>query len=205
MSRTQQGLLVLLGLPGLVLGVAGLTHPAHLTPDTARWWATLHILGIGVFPLVGVALMALVGLRSDLAAWSIRITAFVYATAYSALDIISGVTAGYVTHRLGHVPRPDAVRYIFAIGTPIGHVGSLALILCGLIVTAQWVARYRVRGAAAGLIPLGALLLHEFHIYPPYGAGGIALVGLGTAWAAYVVMSADSIGADSRGLEQTLD
>ena len=83
-----------------------------------------------MFPLVGVALAALVRGRTDPVAWAVRLAAYVYATFYTALDVISGVAAGYVTHELGPgVPRPEAVSLLFRIGTPLGEIGSWALLV----------------------------------------------------------------------------
>lgn len=183
-TRTRAALLA---LPGVVLGVAGLWHPDHLTAATAGTWWHLHVAGLFVFPLVGVALVALVWGRRDPIAIAVTVLAYVYATAYSALDIISGITAGYVTSRLpAGVPRPDEVRSIFAIGTPLGYVGSVALILAALLLTADALRREGAVGAVGAVFVLGAVGLHYFHIYPPYGSGGIALVGVGTGALALV-------------------
>ncbi len=90
-----------------MLAVAGLFHPHHLTYDTSTRWWTLHVPGLLVFPLVGLALAALVGGRRDPVAWAVRLTAYVYATFYSALDVVSGIGAGYVTTSSARVwPAP---------------------------------------------------------------------------------------------------
>jgi hypothetical protein len=172
---------VLCALPGLALGVAGLWHPTHLNATTAHTWWTLHIAGLFVFPLVGVALMALVWGRRDAVAVLVVLTAYVYATAYSALDVVNGIGAGYVTDHLpAGAPRPNEVRSLFAIGTPLGRIGSTSLILAALLVTFDSVRRVGARGVVGLLAVVGAVLVHRFHIYPPWGSTGIALVGLGT-------------------------
>lgn len=178
MSRSRA---ILCAAPGVVLGVAGLWHPEHLTAATAdRWWE-LHVAGLFVFPLVGVALVALVWGRRDVVAVLVTVLAYVYATAYSALDVISGIAAGYVTSRLPTgAARPDEVRSLFAIGTPLGHIGSVALVLAAVLLTLDAVRRHGAVGVVGLLAVLGALMLHRFHIYPPYGSAGIALVGVGT-------------------------
>lgn len=177
----------LAALPGLVLGVAGLWHPAHLTSATAHTWWTLHVAGLFVFPLVGVALAALVRGRRDPVAVLVVLAAYVYATAYSALDVISGIGAGFVTSRLPvGAPRPDEVRSLFAIGTPLGHVGSVALVVALLLLTLDGVRRVGLAGWVGLVGVAGAVLLHRFHIYPPYGSAGIALVGLATGLLAHV-------------------
>ncbi len=169
--------------PGLALGAAGLIHPMHLSFATSRTWWGLHLVGLFVFPLVGVALASLVRGRRDPLAVLAVLAAYVYATAYSALDVISGLAAGYVTWRLGEgVPRPDEVRLLFAIGTPLGQVGSLALLLAIALLVLDGVRRAGPRALPAVTGLLGAWLVHQDHIFSPFGAAGMALVGLATAW-----------------------
>lgn len=176
----------LLALPALTLAVAGLFHPHHLTYDTSWRWYTLHLPGLAVFPLVGWALAELVRDRRDALAWVVRIAAYGYATFYTALDVVSGVAAGYVTHELGPgVPRPEAVSLLFRIGTPLGHVGSVALLACCGLLTVDLVVRRRAWPALL-LVP-GAVLVHVGHIFAPTGVAGMLLLAVGTggtAWSA---------------------
>jgi hypothetical protein len=173
----------LLALPGLALAAAGLFHPHHLTYDTSWRWYTLHLPGLLVFPLVGLALAELVRGRSDPVAWLVRLSAYVYATFYTALDVVSGIAAGYVTHELGPgVPRPAAVSLLFRIGTPLGHVGSVALIVCAALLTVDQLRRSRA-WLVVLLVP-GAVLVHLDHIFSPKGVAGMVLLGLGTGGAA---------------------
>ncbi len=169
---------LLLALPGLLLAAAGLFHPHHLTYATSERWWWLHVPGLLVFPLVGWAVASLVRGRSDGLAWAVRLTAYVYATFYSALDVISGIGAGYVTHALGPgVARPDVVRSMFRIGTDLGHVGSWSLIACCLLVAVDAIVRHRLRGAVSLALLPGAWLVHVDHIFSPYGVLGMAVIG----------------------------
>lgn len=148
-------------------------------------WFALHVPGLVVFPLVGLALAQLVAGRRDALAWCVRLTAYVYATFYTALDVISGVAAGWVTHELGPgVPRPDEVRLLFRIGTPLGEVGSIALIACcGFLVVDQ--VRRNGLGAWPVLLLLpGAAFVHVGHIFAPEGVAGMVLIAAGTLGAA---------------------
>ncbi len=174
-----------LALPGVVLALAGLFHPHHLTAATSyRWW-TLHVAGLVVFPLVGVALMALFRGRRDPVAWVVVIAAYVYATFYSALDVVNGIAAGYVTWSLGAgVPRPDEVRYLFHIGSPLGEIGSWALIMTTVVVAGDAFARSAVRALPVLALVAGAVLVHLDHIFSPWGSLGMLLIGVGTAFAA---------------------
>jgi hypothetical protein len=163
---------VLLALPGLTLAVAGLFHPHSLSSGTAFRWYALHVPGLLVFPLIGLAL-----------AWLVRVTAYVYATFYTALDVVSGIAAGWVTWQLGEgVPRPDEVRLLFRIGTPLGEIGSWALLACVTVLVADAGVRRGARAALPGLLLLpGAWLVHTGHIFAPEGVAGMALLALGTA------------------------
>lgn len=174
------------GLPALALAVAGLFHPRGLGYETANLWFGVHVPGLLLFPLVGVSFILLVQGRVDPVAWVVRIGAYVYATFYSALDVISGIAAGYVTRELGPgVPRPDEVRLLFRIGTPLGEVGSIALLVTVVVLVLDQVAR-RGRAAAVGvlLVP-GAWLVHVGHIFSPTGVAGMALIAVGTAGLAW--------------------
>ena len=185
MTPTRRAVLV--ALPALVLAVAGLFHPHHLTYDTSWRWFALHVPGLLVFPLVGLALADLVRGRRDALAWAVRLTAYVYATFYTALDVISGVAAGYVTHELGPgVPRPEAVSLLFRIGTPLGEVGSWALLATCLLVVVDQVRRHGAAGSVALVLLPGAWLVHIGHIFAPEGVAGMALIAVGTAAVALV-------------------
>jgi hypothetical protein len=179
---------LLLALPGLALALAGLFHPHHLTYDTsARWW-WLHVPGLLVFPLVGLALMGLVRTRTDPLAWAVRVAAYGYATFYSALDVVSGIGAGYVTHELGPgVARPDAVRLMFRIGTDLGHVGSWSLLACVALVAVDAVRRRGLAGVPAIALLPGAWMVHVDHIFSPVGAAGMAIIGLATGATAWLL------------------
>lgn len=182
MQPTRRLEALVLALPGLVLGAAGLMHPHHLTYGTADTWFGLHLAGLAVFPLVGVAAWRLVRGRRDPLAWLVRLTAYVYATFYSALDVISGIAAGWVTRRIGPgLPRPEEVTLLFRIGTPLGEVGSAALIVLALALTADRLLRQPRAAVLALPFVLGAWLVHRDHIFAPQGALGMVLIGLSTA------------------------
>ena len=172
---------VLLALPALALAVSGLFHPHHLTYETSYRWYTLHVPGLLAFPLVGVALIALVRGRADAVAWAIRVSAFLYACVYTALDVVNGIAAGYVTHALGPgVPRPDEVRYLFRVGSPMEDIGSWALIVAAVLVAGDQVARRRLPALPGLLLLPGAWLVHVGHIFSPTGVVGMVLIAVAT-------------------------
>ncbi len=197
--RTALLFALLFAMPGLTLAGAGLLHPHSLSYASAPRWTLLHVAGLFVFPLVGWALATLVTGRQDPLAWVVRLTAYVYATAYSALDVISGISAGYVTWRLGEgAERPDEVRYLFSIGGRIGEVGSWGLIACAVLIVVDALRREGWTAAPGGLLVPGAVLVHLDHIFSPTGATGMALVGVATGWVAVTGRDARSPSSGAR-------
>ncbi len=68
MPRSRILFVVLVALPGLVLGVAGLAHPILLTPETAERWRLVHLVLLPAFPLLGASVwLLLLGERGALA------------------------------------------------------------------------------------------------------------------------------------------
>lgn len=184
--RSRLVLPLVVALPALALAGAGLLHPHRLTYETSTLWWTLHVPGLLAFPLVGASLAWLVRGRNDASAWLVRVSAFVYATFYSALDVVNGIAAGYVTQRLGPgAPRPDEVRYLFDIGRPLGDVGEWGLLVCCLAVAVDQVRRHRWTGAPALGLVLGAWWVREDHIFSPLGVAGMAVIGVVSAYLAW--------------------
>ena len=184
--RSRLVLSVLLALPALSLAGAGFLHPHGLSYETSYQWSSLHVPGLLAFPLVGASLAWLVRGRNDPLAWVVRLTALIYAAFYSALDVINGIAAGYVTHRLGpDVPRPDEVRYLFDIGRPLGDIGEWGLIACCLAVAVDQVARHRWAGLPAIALVLGAWFVRGDHIFTPIGVVGMAIIGAVSGYLAF--------------------
>lgn len=181
---------VLLALPGLALGISGLLHPHTLVPDTAERWYVLHLAGLLVFPLVGVAFMVLVRGRNDPTAWVVRATAFGYATFYTALDVIYGVAAGDVTRGMADGYRRSAdFSEMLRVAVDLGEIGSWSLLACGVALTVDQVRRHGLLGAPVLAVPVGAWLVHSDHIFAPSGVVGMLLIGVATGWAARNVLS----------------
>lgn len=172
---------VLLEVPGLGLGVAGLFHPHRLTPATAEQWYVLHVAGLVFFPLLGLALAALVRGRRDPVAWVVRLAAFGFALFYTSLDVIYGVAAGRVTRDMGEgYQRSADFSAMLATAVDLGEIGSWCLVVAGLALVADRVVAQSWTAGVALLVPIGAWLVHVDHIFSPYGAAGTALIGVAT-------------------------
>ena len=170
-------------VPGLVLGGIGFSHPTLLTPQSAYWWATMHIVLLPIFPLLAVAVWLL--LRHDRTAvgWGGRVAALIFVPFYTALDCISGIAAGTVV-QAGSDPKSEVVASLFAAGRPLGYIGSYAFFVAVILVLASaW--RSGSRGwlffVAAGVALVSAYLFTTSHIYFPKGV--LAMLGFAASFA----------------------
>ncbi|MBA2455469.1 MAG: hypothetical protein H0V48_02850, partial [Nocardioidaceae bacterium] len=72
----------------LALAIAGATHPAHLTSESADWWRDLHVVMLPLFPLLAINVWVLLrGVWAGvdgIVAVGARVLAFVYAAFYTA-------------------------------------------------------------------------------------------------------------------------
>ncbi len=82
--------------------------------------------------------------------------------------------------------RGDEVRLLFRIGTPLGQIGSWCLLVAALAVAVDAIRRRRWSGVPALVTVAGAWLVHTDHIFAPGGVVGMALLGAGCGWVAFV-------------------
>ena len=170
-------------LPGLILAAVGLTHPDRLTPETAQWWTTMHIVLLPLFPLLAVAIW--VQLRRDRSplGWAGRLAALAYAVFYGALDALSGIAAGTVVLASGG--GGDEVAALIGTGGSFGRIGEfafLAAVVC--VLGSNW--RAGLRSASfwlAAVAVLGSAYVFTIrHIYAPFGVA--AMLGLAAGFLA---------------------
>ena len=181
------GPVVAVALPGLVLAVLGLFHPRSLAPSTATVWWQLHVVLLPLFPLLAVALWVLLrGERGPLA-WLARIAAYGYAAFYTALDVLAGIGAGYVTDRAQR--GSQAAIDLGTLGDDIGMVGSWSFLVAAVLTGVALVRRAgRTALPGAAILFGGAVSFLHGHIYWP--VGGLAMLGVAAgcgllAWAAH--------------------
>lgn len=182
----------LLAAPGVLLGLVGAMHPPYLTYTTSEHWTIMHLVGLFVFPLVGAALMALVWGRRDPLALIVIAAAYVYATAYTALDVISGAGAGYVTYRLGPGQlRPKEVSYLFHLGGHLELVGAAGLFIAGVAVGIDAIRRFGPAAVIPALAMTAATIsFFTSHIFWFRGAFTVFVIGLATGWFAWLAARA---------------
>jgi hypothetical protein len=162
-------------VPPLALAALGITHPELLNESTAGWWVGIHIVLLPLFPLLAVAAWIL--LREDRSplGWAGRVLALVFVPFYTALDAISGISAGTLQKVGGTAEQLNA---LFSTGRPLGQVGSYAfLATIVLILGSTWLAGQRswLSWVAAVVLITAGYLFTTSHIYWPKGV--IAMLG----------------------------
>jgi hypothetical protein len=104
MSISLRRVLVL--APPALLGIVNLGHPV-LTPPIYRsvgphlpWWGTLHLINLGLFSLMGLAVYLLLNQVHNTAASLSRLAIAVFIPLYAAFDALAGIGTGLLA-RLG--------------------------------------------------------------------------------------------------------
>lgn len=189
MPRSRATFVLLVALPGVLLGIAGLAHPIFLTPETAERWRLVHLVLLPAFPLLGASIwLLLLGERGALA-WVARGLAFAYAVLYTALDSIAGIGAPHQLQRSAERgdDRPP-VEDLFEIGDRLGHPGVGALALSAVLTAVLLLRRGGGLLAPAGavVVVVGSYLLFRHHVFPPKGVAGVLLVAAGLALMAVI-------------------
>ncbi len=175
---------LLVALPGLFVAAVGLAHPLFLTPETAERWRVAHLLLLPGFPLLGVALWAVLrGERSPLAHVA-RLLAASFSVLYGALDSIAGIGAPHQVlgaDRRGE-PAPP-IGDLYEIGDRLGHAGVVLLGVAGVLAAVVLYRRSRSPLAlVGGLVVLASCQpVYAHHVFPPRGVLGMVALAAGTA------------------------
>lgn len=164
-------------LPPLIIGIAGMTHPAHLTQDAALYWRNLHIALLPLIPLLALGPWLVSRAIDRTYAWIALGLGYVYACFYSALDLLAGVGAGALKHA-----HQGGLNVVFGLATDLGRVGSIAFIAA---TTVAAVAVIHVAGARAipgsAFVLTGAFGYWQNHVYWPGGV--LSMFALAIGWA----------------------
>lgn len=173
----------LVGLPPLVLAVAGLAHPMVLTPETSRHWTTLHVALIPVFPLLGGCLWLLLRRENGSLAVAARVAAFVYACFYTALDAVNGVAVGMFVHRAAPAQaasQTEVLRPVLDLGNALGWLGSGAFLLAAVLAGAVVVRRHGRRAVSGAVLTvMASVSFLDSHIYWPRGVITMTVLAVG--------------------------
>jgi hypothetical protein len=171
--------------PGLLLAGAGLAHPLALSPASAPWWTTLHVVLLPVFPLLAVAQWLLLSAAPAALRRPGRLAAFGFAAFYGGLDAVAGIAAGTVVHA-EHAVTP-VTGAVFGIGDSLGYTGALGFLAANVLIVAA-VAREAAWRAVPGAVVLLAASVSFFdsHIFWPRGV----LTMLGVAAGMFLLAAA---------------
>lgn len=167
-----------MALPGLALAGFGLVHPRGLSASSASWWATLHIILLPVFLLLGAALWHLLTPTHPAFRWTGRLAAFSFAAFYTGLDAVAGIGAGTVEDVQGGYS--SIVGHLFRVGDLLGYIGAWSflagsvLAVAGLALRAGW----WVLPGAVLLLPASVSFL-DSHLFWPRGVYSLAAIGAG--------------------------
>lgn len=181
MSRRTLLVALAIAIPPLVLAAVGITHPTRLNADSAIYWRDLHIGILAVFPLLGFIPWLIVRGRNRTVSWAAGILGFIYASFYTALDVLAGIGAG----GLEHAGMSMAKSTVYTLGDQLGLVGSVALLIGVILAGVFTISTSGVRALPGTVvIAVGALLFLTRHIFFPVGvigqlciaAGGVALL-----------------------------
>ena len=154
----------------------------------------IHIILLPLFPLLAVAAWIL--LREDRSplGWAGRVLAVVFVPFYTALDAISGISAGTLQKVGGSAEQLNA---LFATGRPLGQVGGYAFLAAiVLILGSTWLAGQRswLFWVAAVILITAGYLFTTSHIYWPKGV--IAMLGFAVG---FFMLRSPPLGRPERG------
>jgi len=176
---------VLLFAPPALFSIVNYRHPILTAPiycsvsPHLSWWSTLHLLNLGLFALLGLAVYLLLGGVHNAAANLSRVALAVFAPLYCAFDALAGLGTGLLAHLAsqlarrdrgrGHLPRRRMARAHLFTGaggmsaTPARWLTTLASGLVMLVIAKP--------GVVTALLTLAALLFGAAHV-PPTGPLG---------------------------------
>ncbi len=162
--------------PAVIMAALGPSHPDDLTPATAPWWTTLHLILLVLFPLLGVSLWLLLEGVPGPIAWLGRVGAFSYIAFYTALDVLAGIGAGTLVQR-GIPPESPPVEALFDTGNALAIIGTASFLTASAATATALVMTVgrRARLGAAVLVVAAVPYLYS-HIYWPLGV--LTLLGL---------------------------
>jgi len=171
--------MIAIAAPPLVLAGVGVTHPMHLTAQSAAYWRAMHIGLIVVFPLLGLAPWLVLRTNPHASVrWAAALLGYLYATFYSALDVLAGVGAGGVKANAG---GNRAVETLFGLGNALATVGVYAYLAASVLAAGGVLVKARSAAVpGAVLVVAAAVSFLDSHIYWPRGV--LTMIALALGW-----------------------
>ncbi|GAA2080940.1 hypothetical protein GCM10009821_21860 [Aeromicrobium halocynthiae] len=169
-------LMVPVTVPPLLIAAVGLSHPSPLTVEMAEHWQLIHTILLFLFPLVALGPWLVARRGSPAAAVVVGVVAYVYATAYTALDVLAGIAGGAIK-----AAEAGGLGIIFPVAANFELVGGVALVLASALsvgIVSRALGWWVVPG---GVLVIASAWLHwQAHVYPPRGV--LSMVGLAAGW-----------------------
>jgi hypothetical protein len=166
----------------LLLAVAGLVHPRHLTGATAGRWASLHVVLLPLFPFLVLGLVVPLWGRPrrdvegvlTVVSWA---GCLCFAAYYSGLDAVAGISAGTVVEHGVH----GAAGRLFGVGDELGRAGVYGLAVASAATCAVLWRRHGVRVLPGAVVLLATCWSFvDSHIFWPRGV--LTMLGFAVAF-----------------------
>jgi len=104
----------LLFAPPALLSIVNFRHPILTAPiyrsvsPHLPWWSTLHLLNLGLFALLGLAVYLLLDRVHNAAATLSRVALAVFIPLYCAFDALAGLGTGLLAQLASRLPSDQA-------------------------------------------------------------------------------------------------
>lgn len=184
-------LLVPVTVPSLLVAAVSWTHPQPLTVENAEHWQHMHTVLLFLFPLVALGPWLVARAVSRPAAVVVGVVAYVYATAYTALDILAGIAGGAIKDA-----EAGGLGIVFLVAQDFELVGGVALIAASALavgVVSRTLGWWAFPGGA--LVIAGSYLHWQNHVYPFWGSFSMVLLAAGWGWLAWHLTSPARVAA----------
>ena len=180
--RDRWTLVLAVALPALVLGTAGLFHPAHLTAADAERWRNIHIVALPLFPLLALGPWLLARRMHRLGGMVALLLGYVYACFYTGLDLLAGAGAGALK-----LEGSEDLGVLFRLASPMEWVATTAYLACTVLACALVLRRAGLAAVPGALIVVAASVSFlDSHIFWPRGV--LTMYALAVGWAALAVV-----------------
>ena len=176
MSRPTLKTFIAAVLPPVIIGVLGIAHPPHLTQDASLLWRNLHVVLLPILPLLAWGPWLVAKSIDERWGWIAFVLGWVYASFYTALDVLAGIGAGGLKHE-----GEGGLGVLFSLAGSLGEIGSIAFIGASAV-AAGCVSRIAGWKALPGsvIVLAGAFGFRAEHVYWPGGV--LSMFALAIGW-----------------------
>ena len=181
--RDRWTLVLAVALPALVLGTAGLFHPANLTDADAERWRNIHIVALPLFPLLALGPWLLARRMHRLGGMVALLLGYVYACFYTGLDLLAGAGAGALK-----LEGSADLGVLFGLASPMEWVATSAY-LTGTVLACALVLRRAGLAAVPGALIVVAASVSFLDSHISWPRGVLTMYALAVGWAALAAVA----------------